>query len=107
MRQRTRRRAPSRERSTEYNWVNKVNHFNISIYNQLLIYGYGRVSLKSAKLNSTKNDPFKRDHEDIYQPSRIEYAYTPSNTTITIKRSFRMLEDIQKQDLFRWRDEFL
>ncbi|KAG0441140.1 hypothetical protein DMUE_1272 [Dictyocoela muelleri] len=76
-----------------------------SLYNQLLLFG--RVSPESVKLNSTRSDFLIRDHDDSFRAQRIEFSHTPQNTTITIKRSFPMLEDISKQDLFRWKEEFL
>ncbi|KAG0420404.1 hypothetical protein EQH57_0160, partial [Dictyocoela roeselum] len=45
--------------------------------------------------------------DETYTSQKIEFTHTPPNTTISIRRSFSMLEDIQKQDLFKWRNEFI
>ncbi|KAG0430993.1 hypothetical protein DMUE_5604, partial [Dictyocoela muelleri] len=40
-------------------------------------------------------------------PRRIEFSHTPIGTSINISRSFQMLEDIERQNLFEWKEEFL
>ncbi|KAG0439134.1 hypothetical protein DMUE_2644 [Dictyocoela muelleri] len=84
--------------------INK-NHLNkYSLYNQLILFG--RISPESVKLNSTSKDFEEFNEDEQYVPQRIEFVHTPHNTTISIKRSFSMLEDIQKQNLFKWKTEF-
>ncbi|KAG0435947.1 hypothetical protein DMUE_4464, partial [Dictyocoela muelleri] len=88
--------APSRT-------LNKSHSSTYSLYNQLLLFG--RISPESVKLNSTRKDFEESYNDEKYNPQRIEFTHIPNNTTISIKRSFSMLEDIQKQNLFKWKNE--
>ncbi|KAG0439966.1 hypothetical protein DMUE_2081 [Dictyocoela muelleri] len=74
-----------------------------SIYNQLLIYG--RVLAEHVNLSSRSTSKQKGQNE--YVPQKVEFSITPDKTNITLKRSFAMLENIEKQGLFSWKYEFL
>ncbi|KAG0435690.1 Transposon Tf2-9 polyprotein, partial [Dictyocoela muelleri] len=84
---------------------NKIHSKSLSLYNQLLFFG--RVSPESVKLNSTRKENSVKEQDNDFIPQRIEFTHSPKNTTISIKRSFSMLEDLWKQDLFQWRNEFI
>ncbi|KAG0424651.1 hypothetical protein DMUE_6084, partial [Dictyocoela muelleri] len=75
----------------------------MSLYNQLLIYRRvhpGHINLSSRKVISP-------DEEDTFTAQRIEFTINPNNTTVNLKRSYAMLENIENQDIFSWRDEFI
>ncbi|KAG0441315.1 hypothetical protein DMUE_1139 [Dictyocoela muelleri] len=91
--------------SAPANTLNKRINLNKSLYNQLLLFG--RISPESFKFNSTRKDSINKDYDEYFTPQRIEFSHTPANTTITVKRSFTMLQDIERQDLFAWKNEFL
>ncbi|KAG0441748.1 hypothetical protein DMUE_0823 [Dictyocoela muelleri] len=95
----------SRKTSAPSHNLNKKTFKKHSLYNQLL--SFGRISPESVKLNSTEKDFREENLENSYIPQKIEFTHTPLNTTISIKRTYSMLEDIQRQDLFRWRNEFM
>ncbi|KAG0420508.1 Transposon Tf2-6 polyprotein [Dictyocoela roeselum] len=83
--------------------TNNKQFTRMSLYNQLLIYGRvhpGHIILSSRKVISP-------EAEDNFTPQRIEFTINPKNTTISLKRSYAMLENIEKQDIFSWRDEFI
>ncbi|KAG0420448.1 Retrovirus-related Pol polyprotein from transposon, partial [Dictyocoela roeselum] len=80
-------------------------HVNKSIYSQLLIFQ--RISPECVMLNSTRRSETANDHDKTFTPRRIEFSHTPIGTTINISRSFQMLEDIDRQNLFEWKEEFL
>ncbi|KAG0442137.1 hypothetical protein DMUE_0507 [Dictyocoela muelleri] len=85
--------------------LNKSDLTRHSFYNQLLLWG--RISPESVKLNSTRKVIRVKTFDENYTPQKIEFTHTPPNTTISIRRSFSMLEDIQRQDLFKWKNEFI
>ncbi|KAG0440449.1 Transposon Tf2-9 polyprotein [Dictyocoela muelleri] len=39
--------------------------------------------------------------------NELNLVTRPAGTTISVKRSFQMLEDIERQDVFRWKEEFM
>ncbi|KAG0438125.1 hypothetical protein DMUE_3283 [Dictyocoela muelleri] len=43
----------------------------------------------------------------MFVPQRITFTITPPNTNIGIQRSFTMLESIEKQYLYKWKEEIL
>ncbi|KAG0439805.1 hypothetical protein DMUE_2177 [Dictyocoela muelleri] len=90
--------------TNENNNFNKRSSIKMSFYNQLLYYG--RISPESDKFNSTRKDLSEKLIDENFIPQRIEFTHTPANTTISIRKSFSMLEDIQKQELFKWTDGF-
>lgn len=71
----------------------------MSIYNQLLIFG--RVHPGHVILSSSNK--IKPGREEELTPQRVEFTINPENTNICLKRSFPMLEDIERQNLFSWR----
>ncbi|KAG0438793.1 hypothetical protein DMUE_2872 [Dictyocoela muelleri] len=82
---------------------NKIMLKQMSIYNNLLIYGiliHGHVSLSSR-------NRFMPDTNNEIIPQRVEFDISSDNTNIKLKRSFSMLENIERQYIFNWRDEFL
>ncbi|KAG0434761.1 hypothetical protein DMUE_5039 [Dictyocoela muelleri] len=85
--------------------LNKLQFTELSLYNQLLVFG--RVFPETVKLNSTRNNIATEYKKETFMPQRIEFSHTPNNTSISIKRSFYLLEDIDRQDLFKWKNEFL
>ncbi|KAG0442056.1 hypothetical protein DMUE_0574 [Dictyocoela muelleri] len=105
----THRQSTPRPNRQASNWTIKNRNFNkkssikMSFYNQLIFYG--RISPESVKLNSTRKDFSERLIDENFITKR-EFKHTPTNTTISIRMSFSMLEEIQKQDLFKWSDEF-
>ncbi|KAG0441124.1 hypothetical protein DMUE_1285 [Dictyocoela muelleri] len=75
----------------------------MSLYNQLLIHGRvhtGHINLSSRKVISP-------DKEDTFTAQRIEFTINTKNTTVNLKISYVMLENIKNQDIFSWRDEFI
>ncbi|KAG0437171.1 hypothetical protein DMUE_3848 [Dictyocoela muelleri] len=58
-------------------------------------------------LLSTRNAETTTDHDTTFTPRRIEFSHTPIGTSINISRSFQMLEDIKRQNLFEWKEDFL
>ncbi|KAG0431176.1 Retrovirus-related Pol polyprotein from transposon gypsy [Dictyocoela muelleri] len=44
---------------------------------------------------------------NTYEPQRISFTITHPNTNISTQRSFSMLESIEKQDIFKWKDEII
>ncbi|KAG0442009.1 hypothetical protein DMUE_0615 [Dictyocoela muelleri] len=84
---------------------NKHSSKHFSLYNQLLIFA--RITRDPVKFNSTNKSQITNDYNEKFTPRRIEFMHTPNNTNITVRRSFSMLEDIEKQDIFKLRDELL
>ncbi|KAG0435787.1 hypothetical protein DMUE_4533 [Dictyocoela muelleri] len=85
------------ENDDAFRFMKKNNkHFKgMSLYNQLLIYGRvhpGHINLSSRKVTSPE--------EDTFTAQRIEFTIKPNNTTINLKRSYAMLENIENQDIF-------
>ncbi|KAG0439767.1 hypothetical protein DMUE_2202 [Dictyocoela muelleri] len=76
---------------------------SLSYYNQLLIYG----CVVSGHVNLSSMSKIKPISIDEFVPQRVEFNITPENAQINLKRSFAMLEDIKRQDLFAWQYEFL
>ncbi|KAG0441876.1 hypothetical protein DMUE_0724 [Dictyocoela muelleri] len=75
----------------------------MSLFNQLIIYG--RVIPGHVNLSSRNNLSPRTENE--FTPPKVEFNITPENTNIILKRSFAMLENIEKQDLFAWKNEFV
>ncbi|KAG0419612.1 hypothetical protein EQH57_0462 [Dictyocoela roeselum] len=75
-----------------------------SVYSQLLLFG--RISPECVKLNSTRQHSQLSDEDPDFHPRKIEFTHTPAGTNINIQRSFQMLENLEKQNIFKWKEEF-
>ncbi|KAG0437256.1 hypothetical protein DMUE_3798 [Dictyocoela muelleri] len=74
------------------NSLNKNDLIKHSLYNQLLLFG--RISPETVKLNSTSRNFKGKVVDETFTSQKIKFMQTPPNTSITITRSFSMLEDI-------------
>ncbi|KAG0435920.1 Transposon Tf2-6 polyprotein, partial [Dictyocoela muelleri] len=83
-----------------------LNKFNLhqSLYNTLLLHGH--IPHVSGIISLLAKEKQNENSEEGYKAQRITFSITPPNTNISIQRSFAMLESIEHQDLFSWKDEF-
>ncbi|KAG0435021.1 hypothetical protein DMUE_4927 [Dictyocoela muelleri] len=91
------------ERNSATNGQRSNKNFNkrYSLYNQLILFGQphqGHGTLSSKADNK---------HSNHYKAQRVDFTLSPPETDLSLKRSFAMLDDIEQQDLFEWKSEFL
>ncbi|KAG0420220.1 hypothetical protein EQH57_0250 [Dictyocoela roeselum] len=56
-------------------------------------------------ISLSANNIYEKPKQRTFVPQQVSFTITPPNTNISIQRTFAMLESIQEQDLFKWREE--
>ncbi|KAG0440954.1 hypothetical protein DMUE_1391 [Dictyocoela muelleri] len=74
--------------------LNKNSLKHLSLYNQLLLFS--RITRDFVKLNSTNKSQITNIYDEKFTPQRIEFMHTPNNINMTVRRSFSMLENVEK-----------
>ncbi|KAG0440086.1 hypothetical protein DMUE_1993 [Dictyocoela muelleri] len=80
---------------------NKVYFLKI-VYSQLLLFE--SISPECVKLNSKRKRSQLSDEAPYFHPIKIGFTHTPAGTNISIQRSFQMLEDLEKQNVFECKE---
>ena len=96
---------------------------NNSLYDYLITSG--RIPQGNDIMNSSSKDPWDHsyckylrgpyssntrngaiaDYDSNFTPERANFSITPSNTTLVINRTISLFTNIDKQDLFQWKEE--
>ncbi|KAG0440246.1 hypothetical protein DMUE_1881 [Dictyocoela muelleri] len=86
-------------RSFLINLVKQTSRYNFILINGCVPHESGIMSSLSKEEQQVETN--------TYEPQRISFTITPSNTNISIQRSFSMLESIENQDIFKCKDEII
>lgn len=78
-----------------------------SVYLNYLVNGPGYVKMSSLTREIARENKLEKHAEEKEFGNKATFTITPANTNLSIQRSLTCITDIEKQDLFKWKAEFL